>query len=98
MEEKNGAVQTMESKDTSANRVSYFVLEGIMTHSTLTIKRLLWIIVFIAILWAATIGGFLWYISLPVEDYQDVSIENDSGNANYIGNDMNGDFNYGESK
>ena len=35
---------------------------------------------------------FLWYISLPVED---VTIENDSGNANYIGHDLEGDLNNG---
>lgn len=40
-------------------------------------------------------GGFLWYISLPIDD---VSIENDSGNANYIGDDLNGDLNNGKDK
>ena len=45
-----------------------------------------WFIAFIVmlILWFATIGVFVWYISLPVED---VAIENQDGNANYIGND-----------
>ena len=54
-----------------------------------------WFIAFIVmlILWFATIGVFVWYISLPVED---VAIENQDGNANYIGNDMNGDINNGE--
>ena len=33
--------------------------------------------------------AFLWYISLPVDD---ISIENDSGNANYIGRDLEGDL------
>lgn len=42
----------------------------------------------------ATIIGFMWYISLPTED---ISVENSDGNANYIGNDMNGDINNGES-
>lgn len=32
-------------------------------------------------------GGFLWYISLPVDE---IVIENESGNANYIGNDLSG--------
>lgn len=56
-----------------------------------TSKR--WFIAFIVTLclWFATIGVFIWYISLPVDE---VSIENEDGNANYIGNDMNGDFNY----
>lgn len=42
----------------------------------------------------ATIVGFMWYISLPVDE---LTIENDSGNANYIGNDLNGDLNNGEN-
>lgn len=41
----------------------------------------------------ATIAGFLWYISLPVED---VTIENDDGNANYIGRDLSGGLYNGE--
>ena len=37
--------------------------------------------------------GMIWYNSLPVED---VTVENDAGNANYIGNDMNGEIYNGE--
>lgn len=54
-----------------------------------TSKR--WFIAFVVvlILWFATIGAFLWYISLPVEHYgESVSIENDDGNANYAGRDI----------
>lgn len=61
-----------------------------------TSKR--WFIMFLVTLclWFATIAGFIIYeyYSLPVEDT--VTVENEDGNANYIGNDMNGDFNYGE--
>ena len=61
-----------------------------------TSKR--WFIAFIVTLclWFATILGFVLYeyYSLPVDDT--VTVENEDGNANYIGNDMNGDFNYGE--
>lgn len=44
-----------------------------------------WFIAFIIALvfWFTTIGIFLWYISLPVEE---VTIENDDGDASYIGN------------
>lgn len=45
----------------------------------------------------ATIAGFMWYISLPVDE-SIVSVENDDGNANYVGADMNGVINNGESK
>ena len=37
----------------------------------------------------ATIAGFLWYVSLPVDE---VTVESDGGNANYIGNDLEGDL------
>lgn len=34
-------------------------------------------------------GGMLWYFSLPTEE---VAVENESGNATYIGNDLNGEL------
>lgn len=74
------------------------VLEGVMTHDALILKRVLIILALIVVLWACTVAGFLWYISLPVEETTSVEVENEDGNANYIGNDMIGDFNYGESK
>lgn len=50
-----------------------------------------WFIAFLVMLGIefATIAGFLWYISLPAEDDL-VTIENDEGNANYVGRDLNG--------
>lgn len=42
----------------------------------------------------AMAGLFLWYSTTPIQEGA-VEIENDDGNASYIGNDMNGDFNYG---
>lgn len=56
-----------------------------------------WFIAFLVvlILWFATIGVFIWYVSLPTEE---IEITNDSGIASYVGNDMSGDFNYGESE
>jgi len=84
-------------EDKRNENVSYFVLEGIMNHFSIVIKRLIITLVIVLVLWAATIAGFIWYISLPVEEYDTVTVENTDGNANYIGNDMNGDFNYGES-
>ena len=61
-----------------------------------TSKR--WFIAFciMVVLELATIIGFRWYISLPVDESV-VSVENDSGNANYVGADMNGVINNGES-
>lgn len=56
-----------------------------------------WFIAFIimVILEIATVGGFLWYVSLPVEQ-ETVQIENDTGNANYIGRDLSGDLYNGD--
>ena len=61
-----------------------------------TSKR--WFIAFciMVVLEFATIAGFMWYMSLPVEESV-VSVENDSGNANYVGADMNGEINNGEN-
>lgn len=52
-----------------------------------------WFIAFLVMLGIeiATIGSFLWYISLPVDET--VSVENDEGNANYVGGDVVGSVN-----
>lgn len=55
-----------------------------------TLKKIIYLLI---VLWFLTIAGFVWYITLPTED---TYIENQDGNANYIGNDMNGDINNGE--
>ena len=56
-----------------------------------------WFIAFIimVIIEVATIAGFLWYISLPIDET--VSVENDDGNANYIGGDLDGGIYNGEN-
>lgn len=82
----------------NGEKVSYFVLEGIMTHYTNIIKRIITVLIIVIAMWLATIGGFLWYLSLPVEEVSSVEVENADGTANYIGNDMEGTINnYGES-
>ena len=58
-------------------------------------KRWFYAFIIVLVLWFATIAGFIVYACLPVEE-QEITVENDAGNANYIGNDMNGDFNYGK--
>lgn len=42
-----------------------------------------------------TVVGFLWYISLPVDEAV-VTVENEDGNANYVGRDLNGGLYNGE--
>lgn len=58
-----------------------------------------WFIAFIVtlVLWFATIGIFMWYITLPTDtETETVTVENEDGNANYAGRDMNGVVNNGE--
>lgn len=86
-------------EDEKKEKVSYFVLEGITTHFSLIVKRLILLCIVVLVAWLITIGGFLWYISLPVDEYSTVTVDSEDGNANYIGNDMKGDINnYGESE
>lgn len=57
-----------------------------------TSKR--WFIAFIVVLslWFATIGGFIIYLSLPVEETVTETVTqdaDDNGNNNYVGDDNN---------
>ena len=79
----------------------YMDEEG-MTLATEILKELKasarrWFIAFLVMvaIEIATIVGFLWYISLPVDET--VSVENDEGNANYIGGDLRGEIYNGEN-
>lgn len=51
-----------------------------------------WFIAFLVmvVIEAATVAGFLWYISLPTDEV--VTVENDEGNANYVGGDIAGNL------
>jgi hypothetical protein len=58
-------------------------------------KRLVVALFTVIILWACTIGGFVWYLNQY--DYSSYQLEsNDGGNANFIGDD--GDITNGERK
>ena len=57
-------------------------------------RRWFYAFIFMVCLEIATLAGFLWYISLPVDD---VTVENEDGNANYIGDDLNGVINNGKN-
>ena len=56
-----------------------------------------WFIAFVIMLFIEvfTVAGFLYYLSLPVDE-EVVTIENDDGNANYVGKDLYGVINNGE--
>lgn len=66
----------------------------ILHELKLSAKR--WFIAFLIMLGIeiATIGGFLWYLSLPTEE--SVTVENDEGNANYVGGNVVGNVNNNE--
>jgi hypothetical protein len=51
-----------------------------------------WFIAFLIMLGIeiATVSGFLWYLSLPVDET--VTVENEDGNANYVGGNVSGDI------
>lgn len=74
------------------NKVTHFVLEGILNHFSTIIKRLIIVIIIVLALWAATIAGFLWYISLPAEEYDTTTVTQDlDGDLNTMIGVQNGE-------
>ena len=67
----------------------------LMHELKMSAKRWFYAFILMRCLEVCTIGGFLWYISLPIDD---VTVENEDGNANYIGDDLNGVLNNGKNK
>lgn len=62
-------------------------------------KRMFAALIAVIILWAATIGGFVWYLSRYDYSYEVYDVAQDAadgGDTNYIGND--GDIINGETK
>lgn len=62
-------------------------------------KRIFAALIAVIILWAATIGAFVWYLSLYDYSYEVYDVSQDAadgGDTNYIGND--GDIINGETK
>lgn len=52
-------------------------------------KRLFIALIIVIVLWFGTIGGFLWYNSLPVGDTTISQEAEDSGNNQVVGGDYN---------
>ena len=78
--------------------ISKYTLESILLHFSNTINRLIIMLIIVVVLWFLTIAGFVTYLCLPAEEETyTTTVENEDGNANYIGNDMNGDINNGEN-
>ena len=59
----------------------------LMKELTLSAKRWFFAFIVMVILEICTIGGFMWYLSLPIDE---VTVESDDGNANYVGDDVMG--------
>ena len=75
--------------------ISNFILEGILTHFSLIIKRQLVIILTLIVVIVLIVGGFLWYLTLPVEEYHTITQSVEDVDASTI-NQTAGD-NYGQS-
>ena len=84
-------LENEQNKDVGEHSIAYMLIKDARDNA----KR--WFIIAIAELIAiiAIVAGMIWYNSLPAEEYT-VSVENDEGNANYVGNDMNGEIYNGE--
>ena len=57
----------------SKGYVSYLVFESALAREERHNKRLVTIIIVLIVCWLATIAGCFWYISLPVEEYTEIS-------------------------
>lgn len=66
----------------------------LMKELTLSAKRWFFAFIVMVILEICTIGGFMWYLSLPIDE---VTVESEDGNANYVGDDVMGAIYNGKS-
>ena len=64
--------------------VSYIVFESTIARFERTVRRLVFVIILLAVLFFAT--NVLWIYEWNQYDYKDVTVDSqDGGNANYIG-------------
>lgn len=66
----------------------------LMKELTLSAKRWFFAFIVMVILEICTIGGFMWYLSLPIDE---VTVESEDGNANYVGDNVMGAIYNGKS-
>ena len=66
----------------------------LMKELTLSAKRWFFAFIVMVILEICMIGGFMWYLSLPIDE---VTVESEDGNANYVGDDVMGAIYNGKS-
>ena len=82
----------MEPKEVKMEKENTSLATELIRELKSTSKR--WFIAFIVVLslWFATIGGFIIYLSLPVEETVTETVTqdaDDNGDNNYIGGDNN---------
>lgn len=68
-------MQTQEEKRTLEDNttISKYTLESILMHFSTIIKRLVTVIIVEAILTLFITAGFIWYLSLPEEEYSSIT-------------------------
>ena len=82
----------MEPKEVTMEKENTSLATELIRELKSKSKR--WFIAFIVVLslWFATIGGFIIYLSLPVEETVTETVTqdaDDNGNNNYVGGDNN---------
>lgn len=82
----------MEPKEVKMEKENTSLATELIRELKSTSKR--WFIAFIVVLslWFATIGGFIIYLSLPIEETVTETVTqdaDDNGDNNYIGGDNN---------
>lgn len=80
-------------KEQHKDPVPYIVHEDAMDRNERMIKRLVAVVIVLAVLLAGTIAGFLWYLSQYDFSGEEITVDAIDGHANYIGE--NGDINNG---
>ena len=85
----------MSDNEREKEYISNFTLEGILTHFTIIIKRQTRIIIALIVAIVLIVAGFLWYITLPVEETTTTTQTVDGIEASTI-NQIGGDS-YGQS-
>ena len=77
-------------------QVPYLVYENTIARFERTVKRLIIVVVILAVLLFAS--NMAWLYEWNQYDYADVTMDNlDGGNANYVGAGANGVINNGET-
>lgn len=103
---KQGNIKMEEEKTMQENEITFD--DGLTNRSDAWLmieelgkqnKRMFAALIAVIILWATTIGGFVWYLSRYDYSYEVYDVAQDAadgGDTNYIGND--GDIINGETK